>query len=86
MLRRPDVDEVMEYGRALGFDLTPMEARMIQARMMDTIAALETSGEILPIYEKWLQKPIPPKGLNLNFPLSDEMKALFKNPNDKALD
>ena len=51
-----------------------------------TIAALETSGEILPIYEKWLQKPIPPKGLNLSFPLSDEMKALFKNPNDKALD
>ena len=51
-----------------------------------TIAALETSGEILPIYEKWLQKPIPPKGLNLSFPLSDEMKALFKSPNDKALD
>src|SRR4026207_1774988 len=39
MLRRPDVDEVMEYGRVLGFDLTPLEARMIQARMMDTIAA-----------------------------------------------
>ena len=38
MLRRPDVDEVMEYGRALGFDLDPDEARMIQARMMDTIA------------------------------------------------
>src|SRR5882762_4783915 len=51
-----------------------------------TIAGLETSGEILPIYEKWLQKPIPPKGLNLDFPLSDEMKALFKAPNDKALD
>ena len=51
-----------------------------------TIAGLETSGEILPIYEKWLQKPIPPKGLNLDFPLSDEMKALFKKPNDKALD
>src|SRR6266478_1412500 len=46
MLRRPDVDEVMEYGRALGFDLTPTEARMIQARMMDTIAALETFDEM----------------------------------------
>src|SRR6202158_5122220 len=46
MLRRPDVDEVMEYGRALGFDLTPMEARMIQARMMDTIATLETFDEM----------------------------------------
>ena len=38
------------------------------------------------MYEKWFLKPIPPKGLNLNFPLSDEMKTLFKNPNDKALD
>jgi hypothetical protein len=46
MLRRPDVDEVMEYGRALGFELTPMEARMIRARMMDTIAALETFDEM----------------------------------------
>jgi amidase len=46
MLRRPDVDEVMEYGRALGFDLTPMEARMIQARMMDTIASLEAFDEM----------------------------------------
>jgi len=46
MLRRPDVDEVMEYGRALGFDLTPLEARMIQSRMMDTIAALEAFDEL----------------------------------------
>lgn len=51
-----------------------------------TIATLETSGGILPIYEKWFMKPIPPKGLNLNFPLSDELKELFKHPNDKALD
>ncbi|MEW5245615.1 hypothetical protein, partial [Escherichia coli] len=27
----------------------------------------------------------PPKNLNMNFELSDEMKALFKEPNDKAL-
>jgi len=24
------------------------------------------SGQINPIYEKWFQKPIPPKGINLN--------------------
>ena len=51
-----------------------------------TVARLETSGEAEKIYEKWFLHPIPPKGLNLNFPLSDEMKALFKNPNDKALE
>jgi glutamate/aspartate transport system substrate-binding protein len=30
--------------------------------------------------------PIPPRNLNLNFPLSDEMKTLFKSPNDKAIE
>jgi glutamate/aspartate transport system substrate-binding protein len=52
----------------------------------NTIARLMKSGEINGIYNKWFLQPVPPKGLNLNFPLSDDMKALFKNPNDKALD
>lgn len=52
----------------------------------DAIAKIETSGEAEKIYDKWFMKPIPPKGLNMNMPLSDEMKALFKAPNDKAFD
>lgn len=44
-----------------------------------------TSGEAEKIYVKWFNKPIPPKGLNLNMPLSDDMKALFKSPSDQAL-
>jgi glutamate/aspartate transport system substrate-binding protein len=51
-----------------------------------TIAKVEASGEAAQIYKKWFESPIPPKGLNLNFPLSDDMKALYKNPNDKAMD
>ncbi|WP_211364142.1 glutamate/aspartate ABC transporter substrate-binding protein [Propionivibrio limicola] len=50
------------------------------------IAGLMTSGEAEKIYNKWFMNPIPPKGLNLNMPLSDEMRALFKSPNDKAFD
>jgi glutamate/aspartate transport system substrate-binding protein len=50
----------------------------------DTIAKLETSGEAAKLYGKWFTQPIPPKGLNLNFTMSDDMKALFQNPNDKA--
>ena len=49
----------------------------------DTIAKLMTSGQAEKLYHKWFQEPIPPKGLNLNFPLSDDMKNLFKHPNDK---
>ena len=45
-----------------------------------------TSGDAEKIYNKWFMNPIPPKGLNLNMPISDEMKALYKAPNDKAFE
>jgi glutamate/aspartate transport system substrate-binding protein len=51
----------------------------------ETIAKAETSGDAEKLYQKWFQSPIPPKGLNLELPLSDDMKELFKSPNDKAL-
>ena len=50
------------------------------------IAALMSSGDAEKIYKKWFMNPIPPKGLNLNMELSDDMKTLFKSPNDKAFD
>jgi glutamate/aspartate transport system substrate-binding protein len=52
----------------------------------DAITKMELSGEADRIYKKWFESPIPPKGLNLNFPENDAIKALFKNPNDKAID
>ncbi len=45
-----------------------------------------TSGDAEKIYTKWFMNPIPPKGLNLGMPLSDETKALYKSPNDKAVE
>ena len=53
--------------------------------MDETIAKAQTSGEAEKWFDKWFKNPIPPKNLNLNFELSNEMKALFKEPNDKAL-
>jgi glutamate/aspartate transport system substrate-binding protein len=47
------------------------------------IAQAETSGAAEKLYQKWFLSPIPPKGLNLNLPMSDDIKALFKSPNDK---
>lgn len=52
----------------------------------DAIVATFKSGEINKIYDTWFQKPIAPKGLNLMFPMSDELKALIANPTDKAAD
>ena len=56
-------------------------------KVVDTaIAKLMTSGEAEKIYTKWFLNPIPPKGLNLNMTLSDEVKALYKAPNDTAFE
>lgn len=49
-----------------------------------TFAQVMKSGEAAKIYKKWFMSPVPPKGMNLDFPMSDDMKAAFKNPNDQA--
>ena len=50
----------------------------------DTLAGLMKSGEFESLYKKWFQSPIPPKGINLNAPMSkeliDNMKALSDKP------
>jgi len=43
-------------------------------------AELYTSGGIKPIYDKWFLKPVPPKGINLNVPMSDTLKKVFAKP------
>jgi glutamate/aspartate transport system substrate-binding protein len=50
-----------------------------------TIARLQTSGNAQALYTKWFDSPIPPNGTNLHLPESDDMKVLFKAPNDKPL-
>jgi glutamate/aspartate transport system substrate-binding protein len=45
-----------------------------------------TSGEAAKIYAKWFQAPIPPKGLNLAWPMSDDVQALYKAPTDKPFE
>lgn len=48
------------------------------------IAEAETSGVGAKLYQKWFQSPIPPKGLNLDLPLSDDLKEVFAHPTDQA--
>jgi glutamate/aspartate transport system substrate-binding protein len=45
-----------------------------------TLADLYSSGEINGIYQRWFQQPIPPKGLNLEFPMTSELKAIIAKP------
>ena len=48
------------------------------------VTALYKSGEINKIYEKWFLKPVPPKGINLNVPMSAPFKKVVAKPTDSG--
>jgi glutamate/aspartate transport system substrate-binding protein len=58
----------------------------LKAIVDQTIAKIETDGEGVKLYNKWFISPIPPKGINLNMPMSDELKGVFAHPNDRPMD
>lgn len=50
-----------------------------------SLTELMQSGEALKIYRRWFQSPIPPKGLNLNWPAPEALLELYRSPNDRPL-
>ena len=50
-----------------------------------TLVGLMKSGQINGIYTKWFMKPIPPRKVNLNLPMSQKLKEAFKNPSDQGV-
>jgi glutamate/aspartate transport system substrate-binding protein len=50
----------------------------------DAMTKLYKSGEINTIYAKWFLQPVPPKGINLNVPMSDVFKRVVAKPTDSG--
>jgi glutamate/aspartate transport system substrate-binding protein len=48
-----------------------------------TLARLMDSGDFERLYRKWFMAPIPPKGVNLNAPMSKELLDNIKAKSDK---
>jgi glutamate/aspartate transport system substrate-binding protein len=49
----------------------------------ESLAQLMRSGEFERLYTEWFERPIPPKNLNMDLPMSDALKRDIKEPNDK---
>lgn len=47
-----------------------------------TLEGLYKSGEINTIYAKWFTQPIPPRGINMNFPMSTQLSKVIAHPTD----
>ena len=48
----------------------------------ETVTGMMKSGEVEKLYARWFMSPIPPKNVNLNFPMSEALKKLIKAPSD----
>lgn len=48
------------------------------------IVKVYQSGDITRIYNRWFLSPIPPKNINMNFPMPPHLKAVFAHPTDSG--
>jgi glutamate/aspartate transport system substrate-binding protein len=74
-----DALSVEPYGIMLRKDDAAFK-KVVDAAMVDTYK----SGAIKGIYEKWFQKPVPPKNINLNLPMSEQFKKVVAKPTDSG--
>jgi glutamate/aspartate transport system substrate-binding protein len=74
-----DALSVEPYGIMLRRD-DPDFKKVVDAAMV----TIYKSGDINGIYEKWFLKPIPPKGINLNLPMSAAFKKVVASPTDSG--
>ncbi len=70
---------VEPYGIMLRRD-DPAFKKVVDNAMIQTYK----SGAINGIYEKWFLKPVPPKAINLNVPMSAQFKRVVANPTDSG--
>jgi len=74
-----EATSVEPYGIMLRKDDTAFK-KVVDAAMVN----IYKSGEINKIYQKWFEKPIPPKNLNLSIPMSPQFKKVVANPTDSG--
>src|SRR6185503_18820225 len=70
---------VEPYGIMLRKD-DPAFKKVVDAAMANTYK----SGAINAIYSKWFEKPVPPKNVNLNLPMSAAFKKVVAKPTDSG--
>nr|WP_184071749.1 transporter substrate-binding domain-containing protein [Paraburkholderia sp. CI2] len=86
----PHPDDFIVTGTPLGYEVYACMFRKgdepFRALVNRVIVRSQTSGDAERLYRQWFTQPIPPHGINVNFPLSEQNRALFAHPNDHALD
>ena len=74
-----DALSVEPYGIMLRREDAPFK-KVVDEAMIATYKG----GAIDAIYDKWFLKPVPPKGINLNVPMSAAFKKVIASPTDSG--
>lgn len=75
----PDSYNTLYYGL-----MVLKDAPELKALVDKTLSDMMASGEFVQIYKKWFESPIPPNNVNLNFPISNDLKERIAHPSDKV--
>jgi glutamate/aspartate transport system substrate-binding protein len=75
-------DEALSLPEPYGVMLRKDDPAFKKVADAATSALFKARGEEL--FKKWFQSPIPPRGINLNVPLSASIKKMLTQPTDSA--
>jgi glutamate/aspartate transport system substrate-binding protein len=62
--------------------IEPKDDPKFKAAVDDAVKAMMKDGRMEALYTKWFTQPIPPKNINLNWPMTPELKKVFEHPTD----
>ncbi len=64
--------------------LEPKDDPAFKAAVDKAVIELIKDGTVAGLYRKYFEQPIPPKGINLELPMSDVLKRALANPTDSG--
>ncbi|MBV2181952.1 MAG: amino acid ABC transporter substrate-binding protein [Castellaniella sp.] len=62
--------------------IEPKNDARFKTAVDDAVKAMIKDGQVDTLYTKWFTQPIPPKHVNLNWPMTPELKKLLAHPTD----
>lgn len=83
-------DDFVVVGKPLTIEpyaiMLPKDEPAFKALVGDEIRRLIRTGEIYQLYTKWFERPVPPKGVVMQMPMSFLLRDSFKFPSEKVGD
>lgn len=83
-------DDYAVVGKVMSIEpyaiMLPKNEPAFKKLINETMRRIILDREIHPIYQRWFEAPIPPKGINLKLPMPFFLRDSFKYPSDRVDD